>query len=140
MSGRGTGRGGEPASRTSPPGGAAGRSPDDVAIVLVTGPDRPTLRALSRTLVEERLIACANVVDGVTSIFRWKGAIEEDAEALAILKTTARRLEAVERRVRELHPYDVPEVLALPADRGSEPYLAWVRDCVRDVTEARGGP
>lgn len=110
----------------------AGTCSDDVAVVLVTGPDRATLRSLSRTLVEERLIACANVLDGVSSIFRWKGAIEEDAEALAILKTTRARLPDLEARVRELHPYDVPEVLAMDAAFGSGPYVDWVRDCVRE--------
>ncbi len=101
-----------------------------VRVVLVSGPDIETLAALARTLVEERLIACANLVDGVRSIFRWQGAVEDEREALAILKTTADRLEALSARVAELHPYEVPEVLALPVLEGAEAYLEWVAGSV----------
>ncbi|MDE2663596.1 MAG: divalent-cation tolerance protein CutA [Gemmatimonadota bacterium] len=102
----------------------------DVVAGLVTGPDREQLVRLGRTLVEERLIACLNVVDRVTSVYRWEGKVCEDAEALGILKTTVARSDAVERRIRELHPYDVPEVLFIPVAAGSEPYLAWVSEQV----------
>ncbi len=98
----------------------------DVVVGLVTGPGREPLLRLGRTLVEERLIACLNVVDRVTSIYRWEGEVCEELEALGILKTTAARSEAVERRIRELHPYDVPEVLFLTLSSGSAPYLDWV--------------
>jgi len=101
-----------------------------VRVVLVSGPDIETLAALARTLVEERLIACANLVDGVRSIFRWQGAVEDEREALAILKTTADRLEALSARVAELHPYEVPELLALPVVEGAEAYLEWVAGSV----------
>lgn len=102
----------------------------DVALVLVTGPAPETLESIARTLIEERLIACANVLPGVSSIYRWESSIEEAPEALVILKTTDARLEALERRIAELHPYDVPEILALDVARGHEAYLAWVRGCV----------
>lgn len=101
-----------------------------VRVVLVSGPDIETLAALARTLVEERLIACANLVDGVRSIFRWQGAVEDEREALAILKTTADRLEALSARVAELHPYEVPELLALPVVEGGAAYLEWVAGSV----------
>ncbi len=98
----------------------------DVVAGLVTGPDREQLLRLGRALVEERLIACLNVVDRVTSVYRWEGEVREEAEALGILKTTAARSDAVERRIRELHPYEVPEVLFIPVAAGSAPYLDWV--------------
>jgi len=100
----------------------------DVRVVIVSGPDLDTLRALARTLVDERLIACANLLDPVTSVYRWQGAIEEAAECVALLKTTTARLEALQTRVLELHPYHVPELVVLPVAGGSERYLDWVRD------------
>lgn len=103
---------------------------DRVAVVLVTGPDPETLEAIARTLVEERLIACANILPVVSSIYRWEGAIEEAPESQAILKTTAGRIAALERRVAALHPYEVPEILALDVAGGSAAYLAWVRASV----------
>ncbi len=103
-------------------------SPDPpVMAVLTTAPDLEVAERLGRTLVEERLAACANVLGGVTSIYRWKGEVEREAEVLVILKTTAERVEALQERVGELHPYDVPEVIALSIKAGHEPYLDWVR-------------
>ncbi|MCY3698473.1 MAG: divalent-cation tolerance protein CutA [Gemmatimonadetes bacterium] len=102
----------------------------DVVAGLVTGPDREQLVRLGRALVEERLIACLNVVDRVTSIYRWEGEVCEEAEALGILKTTAARSDAVERRIRELHPYDVPEILFISVAAGSRPYVDWVSEQV----------
>lgn len=99
-------------------------------VVLVTGPDVDTLRKLARTLLDERLIACANLVDGVRSIFRWEGEVAEEGEALAILKTTEARLAALRARVLELHPYDVPELLSLSVSEGAEAYLDWVTGSV----------
>lgn len=95
-------------------------------VVLVTGPDVDTLRTLAHTLLDERLIACANLVDGVRSIFRWQGEVAEEGEALAILKTTEGRVAALRARVLELHPYDVPEFLSLSVSEGAETYLDWV--------------
>ncbi len=103
-----------------------------VRAVLTTVPDAETGERLGRTLVEERLAACANVLPGVVSVYRWKGEIERSAEALVILKTTEERLPALQARAVELHPYDVPEVLALPVGAGHPPYLAWVDQEVGD--------
>lgn len=105
---------------------AAIRPGADVVVVLVTGPDVETLARLGRAVVDERLAACVNLMGGVRSIYRWRGAVEDDAEALAIFKTTAERLGSLERRITELHPYDVPEVVALPVAGGSSAYLSWV--------------
>ena len=106
-------------------------SPSDadvaVAVVLVTAPDAETGARLARSLVEERLAACANLIPGVRSIYRWEGRVQDDAEVLLVLKTRAERVDALAARVCELHPYDVPEVVALPAVGGSRAYLDWVR-------------
>jgi len=100
-------------------------------IVLVTGPDYETTRAMAHYLVQERLAACVNVIDGVTSVYRWQDSVEEAHEALAILKTTPERLSTLKTRVIELHPYDVPEFLVLPVSEGAKPYLDWVANSVR---------
>jgi periplasmic divalent cation tolerance protein len=99
-------------------------------VVLVTTPDVATGVELGRQLVDERLAACVNVVPGVTSIFRWEGKREESAEALLLIKTGPERYAALERRVLELHPYTVPEVLALPVQAGAPAYVRWVHDTV----------
>jgi periplasmic divalent cation tolerance protein len=103
-------------------------APSDVRVVLVTAPDAATAEVLARALVEERLAACVNVVPGVRSIYRWQGRVEEAAELLLVAKTRADRGAALAARVRELHPYELPEVLELPALGGSEAYLGWVRE------------
>jgi len=101
-----------------------------VRVVLVTAPDSDTAARIARRLVEERWIACANLVPGVRSIYRWEGRVEEDAEVLLVLKTRADRCEALAARVKALHPYEVPEVIALPVVAGSGAYLDWVVEAV----------
>jgi len=96
------------------------------AVVLVTAGSVEEGAAIGKTLVEERLAACCSVVPGVHSIYRWNGAIVEDAECLLVLKTETRLFDELERRIRALHSYEVPEVLLLPIDAGSEPYLQWL--------------
>jgi periplasmic divalent cation tolerance protein len=98
----------------------------DALVVLVTAPSAQQAAELARALVEERLAACGNVLPGVRSVYRWEGSVREDAEALLVLKTTRARLEALRERVLALHPYQVPEVLALPVEAGSAAYLAWI--------------
>ncbi|MSR20799.1 MAG: divalent-cation tolerance protein CutA [Gemmatimonadetes bacterium] len=99
----------------------------NVVAVLTTAPNEEVAERIAETLVEERLAACANVVPGVRSIFRWKGSIAHESEVLVILKTTTESVGALSRRVVELHPYEVPEVIALDVCAGHEPYLDWVR-------------
>jgi periplasmic divalent cation tolerance protein len=101
---------------------------EPVHVVLVTAPDLAVGARLGRSLVEEGLAACANLVPGVRSIYRWQGEIHDDPEVLLIVKTRASLVEALAARVRALHPYELPEVLALPVAGGSAAYLAWVRD------------
>jgi len=98
----------------------------DALVVLVTAPTPERAAEIARALVEERLAACGNVVPGLRSIYRWEGKVQEDAEALLVLKTTRARFDALRDRVLALHPYEVPEVIALPVEAGSAPYLAWL--------------
>jgi periplasmic divalent cation tolerance protein len=98
-----------------------------VRVLWVTAPDAECGARIARILVEERLIACANLVPGVRSIYRWDGAVQEDQEVLLVIKTTADRCDAVAARVQALHPYDLPEVIVLPVEGGSDEYLDWVR-------------
>ncbi len=95
-------------------------------VVLVTVPSVGAGKELARKVVGERLAACGNVVPGLVSVYRWKGEVHEDPEALVIFKTTDAALSELERRVVELHPYEVPEFLALPLTHGHLPYLRWV--------------
>ena len=97
-----------------------------VMAVLVSAPDDASARRIARALVEERLAACVNLLPGVHSIYRWKGAVEEASEVLLVAKTRAARVAALAARVRALHPYELPEVVALPVADGSRSYLRWV--------------
>ena len=97
-------------------------------LVLVTAGSEEEAAKIARALVEERLAACANIVPKIRSVNRWQGKIEDDAEALLLIKTAEALLPALEARVRELHSYDVPEVIALRLDQGSGPYLDWLAE------------
>lgn len=99
---------------------------EGVALVLTTCPDQATAMRIARTLVEERLAACGNVLPGLSSIYRWQEAVEMAEECLLLLKTRREGVDRLARRLAEIHPYEVPEVLALPVDRGAPEYLRWV--------------
>jgi len=100
--------------------------PTPVRVVLVTAPDAETGARIARALVEERLVACVNLLPGVRSVYRWEGRVEDEGEVLLVLKTASARLDAVAARVKDLHPYELPEVVALPVVGGSRGYLQWV--------------
>lgn len=102
----------------------------DALVVLVTAPSAEKAAEIARAVVEERLAACGNVLPGVRSIYRWQGAVQEDAEVLLLLKTRRERFPALRDRILALHPYEVPEVIALPVDAGSQPYLDWIAQSV----------
>jgi periplasmic divalent cation tolerance protein len=99
------------------------------AVVLVTAPDEAKASQLARTLVEERLAACVNCLP-LRSVYRWEGAVQEDAEVLLLIKTLASGFERLRSRVLSLHPYQCPEVVLLPIERGHPPYLEWLRGSV----------
>jgi len=82
---------------------------------------------IARGLLERKLVACVNTLPGVVSRYWWKGALQRDEETLLVMKTEAARVAEVVAALKDLHPYEVPELLALPVDAGAEPYLAWVR-------------
>ena len=103
-------------------------SASEYVVVLVTTANADEGARLGRALVEERLAACANVIGPIRSIYRWQGAVEEADEHLVLLKARGADVGALEARVRALHSYDVPEVLALPVTAGSAPYLDWLAD------------
>jgi len=102
-----------------------------IAIVLTTLPDGADATAFAQQLVDERLVACVNVLPPMTSIYRWKGMVERTREQQLVMKTTAGQVPALERRIRELHPYDVPELIVLSAEAAAA-YGAWVRESIAD--------
>jgi len=103
----------------------ASRKAASARLVLVTAADEKQAASIARALVKERLAACVNLVGPIRSIYRWQSAIEDEREYLLVIKTRARLYAKVERRVRELHTYQTPEVLSVAIDDGSAPYLKW---------------
>jgi periplasmic divalent cation tolerance protein len=101
----------------------------DAAVVLTTLGADADAAALARTLVGEGLAACVNVLPAMTSIYRWKGAVEEDREQQLVIKTSRAAVPALETRLRQLHPYELPEFLVLAAS-GSDAYLGWIDEVV----------
>ena len=101
-------------------------SPDEVFVVFSTFPSGDKAAEVARVLVEEQLVACVNIVPAIRSIYRWQGAVQEDAEVLAIIKTSRDQFDAMTNRLTKLHPYELPEVIAIPLATGYGPYLAWV--------------
>lgn len=97
-------------------------------LALSTFPDQEVARTIVRALVEKRLVACGNILPGIESIYRWKGNIESGSETLVLFKLSAANYEIFERELRSLHPYDVPELIAFPIERGSTDYLEWVAE------------
>ncbi|HWP44063.1 MAG TPA: divalent-cation tolerance protein CutA [Blastocatellia bacterium] len=97
-------------------------------IIFVTAPGSAEASRIAEAIVEERLAACVNIVEGIESIYRWEGKVTRDREALMIIKSTAERYEELERRVKQLHSYSTPEVIAFGIERGSQQYLDWLRD------------
>ncbi|MEM9302218.1 MAG: divalent-cation tolerance protein CutA [Pseudomonadota bacterium] len=104
--------------------------PTEVQVVLCTCPDEETACALATTIVSERLAACANVLPAITSIYRWEGEVQQDPEALLIIKSTAAAFPALRDAIVAAHPYELPEVVAVPVGDGLEGYLGWVRSAV----------
>ena len=99
-----------------------------MVVVLVTAPDEEVAAQLARTLVQERIVACAQILPGLTSYYSWENQLECSGEVLLILKARQERLAALDQRVRELHPNEVPQIVALPACHVEEHYARWVMD------------
>ena len=97
-----------------------------VLFVYITAPDRGDALRIGQVLVEQRLAACVNVFDSMTSLYWWQGAIQQDREAVLIAKTTDAQFDALTKRVRELHRYECPCIVAWPVAAGHPPYLEWI--------------
>src|SRR3954469_18122337 len=98
---------------------------DEVLLALSTFPDLDTARRIVRALVEARLVACGNIIPQVESIYRWRGEIETSNEVVALFKLPAKTYSAFESKLKELHPYEIPEIVALDVARGLPEYLRW---------------
>ena len=106
---------------------------DEFAVVLTTLPDDGDAMGLARTLVEERLAACVNILPPMKSIYRWRGEVEEAPERQIVIKTSRARIPALRQRLGDLHPYDVPEFVVLPIADGSDAYLRWIGESTRPL-------
>jgi periplasmic divalent cation tolerance protein len=95
-------------------------------LVLTNLPDREAAERLAGALVEQRVAACVNILAPCKSVYRWKGAVQHDEEHPLLVKTTAERYPALEAAIRAAHPYELPEIIAVPVERGLPAYLAWV--------------
>lgn len=105
----------------------------DYILVLTTLPAAADATALARRLVEERLAACVNLFGEMDSVYRWKGAVERERERQVVIKSTRDRLPDLERRLKSLHPYDLPELIVLPIAGGSEAYLGWLTESTAPI-------
>lgn len=102
-------------------------------IVFTTVSDDKRARELAETLVRERLAACVNILPRMTSVYLWEGKEASESEHLLMIKTSEARYEALERRIRAEHPYELPEIVATPITRGLEPYLSWIDENTNDT-------
>jgi periplasmic divalent cation tolerance protein len=100
----------------------------DNIVVLITASKEEEAVVIAKTLVEERLAACVNIVPAVRSIYRWEGKVHDDPECMMVVKTSASNFELLESRVKALHSYSVPEIIALPIVKGYAPYLEWLTE------------
>jgi periplasmic divalent cation tolerance protein len=106
----------------------------DVSVVLCTTPAGDSKR-LATELIERRLAACVNIIEGVQSVYRWEGKVTTDMESLLVIKTIKEALPQLRKDLVAIHPYDVPEIIALHVDDGSVPYLDWVAESVHGRAE-----
>lgn len=103
-----------------------------LALVYVTTPSKQEASTIATALLEAKLAACVNIIEGVSSIYNWEGKTNNDTEAMLIIKSRASLLKKIEFKVKELHSYKVPEVIGIPLIGGSEDYLNWVRNNTLD--------
>jgi periplasmic divalent cation tolerance protein len=105
--------------------------PADFVVALMTAPDADVAGRIASTLVDERLVACVNILPGLRSLYRWEGKLCDEGEVLCLMKTRLDLFPALRDRIAALHPYQVPEIIALPLAAGSAPYLDWVCQSTR---------
>ncbi|MHC1590006.1 MAG: divalent-cation tolerance protein CutA [Candidatus Hecatellaceae archaeon] len=104
----------------------------EMIVVLTMAPDENSAERISRELVESRLAACCSLVKGLTSTYWWEGKVEEAEEVLLIIKTSRVLYREVERKIRDFHPYKVPEIVAFKVEAGLPEYLSWLREALRE--------
>jgi periplasmic divalent cation tolerance protein len=104
------------------------RPPFAMRLLYVTTQDKNQALSIGRVLITEHLAACVNIIDDMTSMYRWQGAIEEASETVLIVKTSADRVDDATQRIKELHTYEVPCIITISVESGHAPYLDWVRD------------
>lgn len=100
----------------------------ETILVISNLPDRDSAQALARTVIERRLAACVNVMAPCASVYRWRGEVETATEVPVFMKTTRERYAALEAAIKQMHPYELPEIIAVPLSAGLPAYLAWVAD------------
>jgi periplasmic divalent cation tolerance protein len=105
---------------------------EESILVFSTFPDAETARRVGRTLVEEKLAACVNLLPQVESIYRWKGKIETASEVMTLMKSTTWKYQLLEKRIRELHPYEVPEIVSVRINDGNLDYIRWIEQSVME--------
>lgn len=107
---------------------------EDYRLVLCTCPDKDTAIDLARTLVQERLAACVSLTPGILSVYRWDSEVQQDEEVLLLIKTRDARVASLTDRLRQIHPYEVPEIIAVPVTDGLPQYLSWVTESTIEPT------
>ncbi len=105
----------------------------DAIVVYITAPAEDEAARIARCLVEEGIAGCINIVNGIRSIYKWQGKIEDDQEVLMIVKTQRHLFDSLKNRVKELHSYTVPEIIALPIIEGSDDYLNWLKEATKGM-------
>ena len=100
--------------------------PTKLQLVLCTVPDRDSAEHIAQVLVTEQLAACVNIIPGIASVYRWKGVIEKSEELLLLIKTSQGCYQSLEQRIRTLHPYELPEIIAVPIETGQTDYIRWI--------------
>lgn len=109
--------------------------PETVLLCYCTCPDADSAQRIAEALVAERLAACVNRLPGIASTYRWQGEVTTDSEQLLLIKTTDARFEALRTRLLALHPYDLPELIAVPIEHAHAAYLEWVREATGDAAQ-----
>lgn len=104
--------------------------PENYCLVLCTCPKNDTALLLAKRIVSSRLGACVNILPGIISIYRWEGEIATDQEQLLLIKTRSDQFQQLKTLIKELHPYELPEIIAVPINHGSTEYLSWLDKCI----------
>jgi periplasmic divalent cation tolerance protein len=104
--------------------------PTNLQLVLCTVPDRDSAEKIAETLVSEHLAACVNIIPGIASVYRWEGSVEKGEELLLLIKTGQDVYRSLEQRILALHPYELPEIIAVPIQTGQTDYTEWIKSCL----------